>query len=649
MTLPSLIFCTLIFRFATLPSLLSSTIVIHDKTPVRPARVSDWVKLYTVGNLKKESTIMVDQRPNILFIMADQWHHLDFGFRDHPDIRTPNLDRLRSESTDFTHSYAQNAFCLPSRASILSGQYVRTHRQYGFTGLFDEDTPCLPRTLQQHGYRTFHVGKFHCNPYGDRLGFDQFIPTLPEDMYQATDPTKTYAAWARDRGAGYPNDQVHGDDFRAVYSPEFLKLGGHHLKMFGPSAVPLEHSIERYTADRAIDFLHEHNADQPFYLSLSFDRPHGPWTPSPEDLDLYDPDTLTLPRPLTEDELSRMPQHIVGYVRDSKLSSQVIGEAGMRKVLSLYYALITRIDIEIGRVLEALEATGRADQTAIVFCADHGDMAGRLGLFDKYSNRLYRDDIIRTPLLVKLPGDEHPPRQVHHNVELIDLYPTLCGLANIDTTDTSLDGQDLFSRSADPETPWAGTAFSESYGLKTIIKDGWKLIHYVNSDEGELYCLTFDPEERDNRFADPSCQDKRIDLLSELVAWFTPEPSTDRQAYIRTLFDDRDVVENEYLGKLFKWDKSIVEGAGFWQSFREGYRLTVIPFDHVCRLEQKDATNRTDGLVWNYQPSDDRDQMERMLRELVNYLCGKVRPISLMSGGQQGIDQMLFMRGFGLC
>ncbi|MBI1336283.1 MAG: sulfatase-like hydrolase/transferase [Phycisphaera sp.] len=154
--------------------------------------------------IKQEPIGMGHKRPNILLIMADQWHHMNFGFRGQPDVITPNLDRLRSQAIDFTHAYTQNTFRLPSRACILSGQYVRTHRQYGFTGLFDEHTPSLPRSLQAHGYHTFHVGKFHCNPYGDRLGFDEFIPTLPEDMYQATDPQRTYAAWCRQRGVGWP-------------------------------------------------------------------------------------------------------------------------------------------------------------------------------------------------------------------------------------------------------------------------------------------------------------------------------------------------------------------------------------------------------------------------------------------------------------
>ena len=444
-------------------------------------------------------------RPNILFIMADQWHHLDFGYRNHPVVKTPNLDRLQAESIDFAHAYAQNAFCLPSRASIFTGQYLKTHRQYGFTGLFSEDTPCLPELLQSNGYRTFHVGKYHCNPFGDRLGFDEFIPTLPEDMYQATDPGNTYMTWCREQGLTYPNDQVHGDDYRPVYPPEQLELGGRRLSMYGESTVPVDKSIETYTADRAIELLERHDTGQPFYLSLSFDRPHGPWSPSPEDMELCNPADIPLPRPLTDEELARMPAHIVSRVRESKTGTEKIGEDGMRTILALYYALITRIDLEIGRVLDAIRAAGEFDNTAIVFCTDHGDMAGHHGLFDKYSNTIYHDHIIRSPLLLKLPEPHQAGRQAQQNVELIDIFPTLCGLAGIDTGGIPLDGKNLIDLSDSDDKPWGGVAFSESYGIKTVIKDGWKLIHYVNHDEGELYCMPEDAEERNNRFSDPRC------------------------------------------------------------------------------------------------------------------------------------------------
>ncbi len=588
-------------------------------------------------------------RPNILLIMADQWHHADVGYRGHPVVQTPTLDRLQAESLDFACAYAQNAFCLPSRASLLTGQYLRTHRQYGFTGLFDEATPCLPEFLQRHGYHTFHVGKHHCNPFGDRLGFDEFIPTLPEDMHQATDPEETYMAWCRAQGLEYPNDQVHGDDVRMADPPEPLQLGGRRLRMYGVSSVPLRQSIEVYTAQRAIEFLDRPPDGKPFYLSLSFDRPHGPWTPSPKDAGLYDPATIPLPRPLTAEELSRMPDHIVRHVRGGKVGLEAIGEDGMRRILALYYALITRIDAEIGRVLEALERSGRADDTVVVFCTDHGDMAGRLGLFDKYPNSIYHDDIIHTPLLLRLPRSLREARTVQRNVELIDLFPTLCRLAGLPTDGLPLDGKDLLSLPPEDDQPWGGTAFSESYGIKTVVKDGWKLIHYVNHDEGELYHLRDDPGERWNLFGEAACQTRRIELLCELVAFFTPTPSPRRQAAIRSLFDDREMIARQAMGKLYKWNKGLVEGAGFWQCFRDGHRLTAIPFGGIYRLERLDPDAPTDGLVWNHAAVEDPDRLEAMLGELIDYIACKIRPISIMSGGDEARDRMLFSRGFGFC
>jgi hypothetical protein len=279
-------------------------------------------------------------------------------------------------------------------------------------------------------------------------------------------------------------------------------------------------------------------------------------------------------------------------------------------------------------------------------------MAGHLGLFDKYSNTIYHDDIIRSPLLLKLPESRMAGQQVMQNVELIDLFPTLCGLTGIDVDGIALDGKDLLNLPTATERPWGGSAFSESYGIKTVIKDGWKLIHYVNHDEGELYCLLEDKDERNNRFADPDCQAKRIELLTELVAFFTPTPSAQRQAYIRTLFDDSDMVARQAMGKLFKWsswNSGIVEGHGFWQSVQDAHRLTIIPFDSVCRLEKLDEEEPTDGLVWNYAPVENAGCLETMLCQLVDYLACKIRPISILTGGAAGREQMLFSRGFGFC
>jgi arylsulfatase A-like enzyme len=224
--------------------------------------------------------------PNVVFLMVDQLNYRDLGYMKHPVVKTPNLDGLRNDSVAFSRCYVQNAFCLPSRACYLTGQYVFHHREYGFTGLLDERTPCMAKHFQGNGYRTFHVGKLHVNPFGENLGFDTLIPTLPEDIYQSTDMNTNYQVYCQKAGLGYPNDQVHGDDFRFPGIRQALSEKTSGLSFVGVSDVPSRDSIERYTADRAIDFI-QGGHDRPFFAHISFDRPHGPWSPSPEYADRY--------------------------------------------------------------------------------------------------------------------------------------------------------------------------------------------------------------------------------------------------------------------------------------------------------------------------------------------------------------------------
>ncbi len=486
------------------------------------------------------------------------------------------------------------------------------------------------------------------------------MPTLPEDIFQATDVQKSYRTYCLEQGIGYPTDQIHGDDVNAAAPAVSASVNGKALSATGVSSVPLAHSLEVYTADQAIEFVKRPkigNGNQPFFLSLSFDRPHAPWTPSPEDADLYDPESILLPETLTEDELALMPAYVQEQIAASSLSVSSIGEAGLRTVMAHYYALCTRIDAEIGRVLDALREQNLDENTLIVFTTDHGDMSGQLGLFDKYANHIYRDDIIRVPLLVRLPGNCSENRVVRENVELVRLFPTLLELTGMPDDSLPLDGEPLPGLAANTsgdasEVPaGSGRAFSESYGLKAVMKDGWKMVHYVQGSEsmGELYDLRSDPGERRNRFLDPACQGKRVELLQELVDWLTPRPSSARQEYLRWLLNDRTAHERGELAPLFKWEQGIIEGGGFWFHIRDDRRLTVVPFDGICRLEQLDSQAPTDGCCWNYEACDDAEALLTMVTELVDYLCGKIRPVSIMSGNAKERERMLFASGHGYC
>jgi len=587
--------------------------------------------------------------PNVVFLMVDQLNYRDLGYMKHPVVKTPNLDKLKGDSVTFNRSYAQNAFCLPSRACYLTGQYVFHHREYGFTGLLDEHTPCMAAHFRDNGYHTFHVGKLHSNPLGENLGFDTLIPTLPEDIYQSTDMNTNYQVYCQEKGLGYPNDQVHGDGRfpgirQALSSAETYNLG-----FVGVSDVPACDSIEKYTADRAIEFIQgEH--DRPFFAHISFDRPHGPWSPSPEYANLYPYDQIPLPEKLSEEDLSTMPRHIQERVKEAGFSLAKMGAENMKKTLSLYYALITQIDEEIGRIVGALKDKGLYENTVIVFCADHGEMAGYKGLFDKYSNKLYHDDIIRTPLLLKLPQQQRKGLEVNRITESIDLFPTLCEICAVQPSSKPLDGVSLVPLTEKPESArWEDQAFSESYSLKTVITDQWKLIYYVNSPEGELYDLEADPEERKNLYSQPAFQDTVLTLKLAIVRRMTGAVSPKRQAYIRSLFDNTEVHRIAALEKLLKWEKGIVEGGGFWMLFRDGYRLTYLPFDEELNFETLASPQPIDGTRWDYKACSDLKALHACVDELINYISTKIRPISIMIGTQEERDNMLQTKGHGLC
>lgn len=586
--------------------------------------------------------------PNVVFLMVDQLNYRDLGYMKHPVVKTPNLDGLRNDSVAFSRCYVQNAFCLPSRACYLTGQYVFHHREYGFTGLLDERTPCMVKHFQSNGYRTFHVGKLHVNPLGENLGFDTLIPTLPEDIYQSTDMNTNYQVYSQKAGLGYPNDQVHGDDFRFPGIRQALSEQS-SLSFVGASDVPSRESIERYTADRAIEFIRGGH-DRPFFAHISFDRPHGPWSPSPEYADRYPPDQISLPEELSQEELSAMPGHIRQRIQSASWSLAKMGPDQMRKVLSLYYALITQIDDEIGRILGALKEAGLYDNTVIVFCADHGDMAGHKGLFDKYSNKLYHDEIIRTPLLLKLPGQQCKGLEVSRITESIDLFPTLCELCSVPAENVPLDGSSLVPLTENPtSTDWEDQAFSESYSLKTLVTKKWKLIYYVNAPEGELYDLEADPNERNNLYAVPVHQDTLLQLKLGIIRKMTEPVSSKRQAFIRSLFDNTAARSISALDKLFKWDKGIIEGGGFWMLLRDGYRFTYIPFDGKLAFERLATAQPLEGTHWDYRPCDAPKACHACADELIDYIATKIRPISIMIGSQEERDNMLQTKGHGLC
>lgn len=578
--------------------------------------------------------------------MVDQLNYKCLGHRGHLDVKTPNLDALKKDSIDFTHAYVANAFCVPSRISCLTGLYPWMHREYGFHGLIDSDCPSMAQVFGRSGYTTALTGKAHVNPMGELLGFDHFIPTLPEDIIFSTDPGVNFKTYSEANGFVFPTDQNHGGDAFAPLKEKRTSLQRGAGTTIGLSHLPAAHSIERYTADKAMELIGQ-NKGKPFFIQVSFDRPHPPLSPSAPWADMYDPQSLTLDKPYTDEELSALPPHIQKAFKHSPFSIPSAGDRDFRTILAMYYGLISHIDDEIGRVISCLKEKGLYDNTILLFFADHGDMGGYNGMFNKYSNTIFHDNIIRTPLLLKLPDSANAGMETDSLCETIDIFPTLLNLCGI--SGPPLPGQNLMDLVNDPGVNKNHAAFSESYAIKTIIKDDWKLIYYVNGYTHELYNLKDDPGERKNIY--PNFQNEEsvntariIGLKQEIIKKMTPEVSEERKNFIRKIFSP--VLQNamEY---MHKWDRNI-SGGGLWTICRDDYRLVVVPFDNICKLYRSDPQKAIPGINKGYIPYDDLPRMDALLNELINFIATSIRPVSLMSGSQGDWDAMLQTKGQGL-
>ena len=316
-----------------------------------------------------------ERKPNILVVLADQWRAQAFGFAGDPNVKTPNFDRLASESVRFINAVAGLPVCSPTRASLLTGQRPLTH------GVFLNDVPLNPnattiaKVLKAEGYDTGYIGKWHLN--GD--GRSKFIP---HDRRQGFDYWK-----ALECTHDYSNSFYYAD------APDKLKWPGY-------DAIEQTRDASEYVRNHA-------KPEQPFLLFLAWGPPHDPYYSAPAKYrSLYDPAKLRL-RP--------------------NVPATLEGEA--RKILAGYYAHCAALDDCMGELLQTLRDTGLAEHTILVFSADHGDMLGSQGMFKKQKPF---DESIRVPMLVRWPkGLGAQPRSLDAPINSEDVMPTLLGLCGV--------------------------------------------------------------------------------------------------------------------------------------------------------------------------------------------------------------------------
>ncbi len=480
---------------------------------------------------------MAEKPLNILWICSDQQRWDTLGCYGNRFVTTPNLDRLASTGTVFDHAYTQSPLCTPSRACFLTGRYPRTTRCRQNGQDIPETEILVTRLLAEAGYTCGLSGKLHlsaCNPTACKTierrindGYSEFYWSHhPPDDWQGYNQ---YALWLRENGQPYETP-------KHPRSP--------HINV----GMPEEWHQTTWCTERAINFVRHHgNDDQPWLFSLNLFDPHSPFDPPVEYLQKYEAilDQIPLPN-YREGELAEKTSyqrfdHKGAYGQTGGFSYDTMTALDHRLVRAAYWAMCDLIDAQVGRLLQALEESGQADDTLVIYMSDHGEMLGDHGIYLK--GPFFYEPAIRVPLIVSCP-DRVTKQRSSALVELADLTQTILDAVGL-PSHSGMQGKSIW-----PLLTGTGNAahhrndvYCEYYNagkghnapnphLTMVRTRTHKLVVNHSENDGELYDLQTDPRETRNLWNDSGSQTIRADLLLRLcnrMAW-TVDPLPVRRA-----------------------------------------------------------------------------------------------------------------------
>jgi arylsulfatase A-like enzyme len=425
-----------------------------------------------IGTLLWPVAVRGADRPNVLFLFADDLRRDATGVFGNPVVKTPNLDALAEEGMRFSRAYCLGsdggAVCVPSRAMVNSGRTLfRINSQL-------KDIPTLGQTLQQAGYATFGTGKWHNGEESFVRSFQQGRNVFFGGM---SDHTKVPL---KDLADGQLSEKRIGEKFSST--------------LF---------------ADAAIEFLDSCGPDQPFYLYVAFTTPHDPRQAPGNWLTRYSPDQVPLPD-------NFLPQHpfFNGWMtgRDETLAPWPRTRTIIRHQLAEYYGMISHMDRQIGRILKALRKSGQADNTLILFSADHGLALGSHGLLGKQS--VYEHSM-GTPLIVHgldVPAGTSSDAFVY----LYDLFPTICDCVGV-APPPGVEGHSLAPLWRGKQRSVRDVVFLTYEDLMRSVRDDrWKLIRYPHINRTQLFDLQEDPHEMHDLASDHRHARRVADMLALL-------------------------------------------------------------------------------------------------------------------------------------
>lgn len=420
------------------------------------------------------------ERPNFLLLLSDDQTYRALGAMGELEVKTPNLDRLARRGMLFTHCFNQGgwsgAVCVPSRAMLNTGRTVWRSHGTNDSGI-PADAALWGETLGRAGYKTFMAGKWHNPEWALRRSFQTFGP-LTGGFLPST--TNWGAAYSRP-APGNP------------WTPDDPKWKGHWLNVGGR---PVHSSVR--IADSAIDFLRTNALSNPgpFFMYVAFNAPHDPRQSSREYLDLYRPASLRMPPNFLPKHPFLIEANFEG--RDEILAPYPRTPEIIRVHLQEYYSIITHLDAQIGRILDALEASGWSANTVVVFTSDQGLAVGQHGLMGKQN--LY-DHSLRMPFILAGPGIPKG-RRSHALFNMQSLFATTCEMAGVPVPST-VQFPSLVPLVTGARRELVDGLYAAFLDRQRAVRtEEWKLIRTPRSEQVQLFNVRKDPWEMHNLAGD---------------------------------------------------------------------------------------------------------------------------------------------------
>jgi arylsulfatase A-like enzyme len=462
-------------------------------------------------------------RPNIVFLFTDDHAVQAIGAYGSEINETPNIDRIASDGVVFDRTYCANSICGPSRACILTGKHSHKNGFMANDNRFDASQFVFPAALQDAGYHTALIGKWHL--YATPRGFDE---------------------WRVYPGQGN------------YYNPDYITAAGTNR---------LEGYSVELTTDLALDYLkRQSGGEKPFLLMCQYKAPHRQWLPGPDYLDLYNDVDIPEPDTLFDDYANRaspVAKHKMGIgehlrmeadlmippsgtldwermtpeqqarwresfekqnaqVRPESMAGRDLVRMKYQRYIKNYLRCVAAVDDNIGRILDYLEESGLAENTIVVYSSDQGFYLGEHGWFDK---RWMYEESFRMPLIVRWPGRTAPGTRTDALTQNIDFAPTFLEAAGVDIP-ADVQGESLVPLlKGNAPADWRDSLYYHYYHYPSVhhvarhygvCTDRYKLIHYYNNDEWELFDLKTDPGEMKSIYGSPEYVQVQKQMLAEL-------------------------------------------------------------------------------------------------------------------------------------